>query len=70
MSYLMLRSLVSMLSFFPKNVKRPFKYVMTDFAEDTVNFWRSYEPFQDFIRDGWLDFAVVGKCNSLPHNNC
>ena len=35
----------------------PFKYVMTDFTEPTVAYWRSQPWVQPFIEKGVLDFA-------------
>jgi hypothetical protein len=33
-------------------------YVMTDFTESNLSFWQSHPQFQDYIRQGKLDFAI------------
>jgi hypothetical protein len=35
----------------------PFKYVMTDFVDSTIAFWRSHPRLQRYAEDGLLDFA-------------
>jgi tetratricopeptide (TPR) repeat protein len=35
----------------------PFKYVMTDFAESTLDHWRSHPSLRPFVQAGQLDFA-------------
>ncbi|MEM1000309.1 MAG: tetratricopeptide repeat protein [Bacteroidota bacterium] len=34
-----------------------FRYVMTDFAEENLAFWRSHAGFSAWVEQGWLDFA-------------
>ncbi len=36
----------------------PFVYVMTDFVEGNVEFWRSHPAFRPYVAQGVLDFAV------------
>ncbi|WP_228055621.1 ATP-binding protein [Lusitaniella coriacea] len=44
---------------YPHSVLReiPVKYVMTDFARSTLDFWQSHPFLQPFIEQGLLDFA-------------
>ncbi len=35
----------------------PIKYILTDFAEQNLNFWQSHPALQPFIEQGVLDFA-------------
>jgi tetratricopeptide (TPR) repeat protein len=35
----------------------PFKYVMTDFAEQNIDYWRAHASLQPFVEQGVLDFA-------------
>ena len=37
--------------------RTPLRYVMTDFAEETIQSWRDQERFQSLVSDGVLDFA-------------
>jgi len=37
--------------------RTPLRYVMTDFAEETIQSWRDQERFQPFVSEGCLDFA-------------
>lgn len=36
----------------------PFVYVCTDVAEANLTFCQNHQAFQQFIQDGWLDFAL------------
>lgn len=36
----------------------PFKYVLTDFSEANIQFWREHHCFKPFIQAGLLDFAL------------
>jgi tetratricopeptide (TPR) repeat protein len=35
----------------------PLKYILTDFTEQNLNFWKTHPPLQPFIEQGLLDFA-------------
>lgn len=37
--------------------KVSFRYVMTDFAEDNIQFWQGHERLTDWVEAGLLDFA-------------
>ena len=39
-----------------KNI--PFTYVMTDFCENNVNFWREHQSLKPLVEEGVLDFAL------------
>jgi tetratricopeptide (TPR) repeat protein len=36
----------------------PFKYVMTDFSERNVQFWREHQSLKPLVEEGVLDFAL------------
>ena len=36
----------------------PFKYIMTDFTQKNVDFWRSHPSFQPMLERGLIDFAL------------
>ncbi|MGD8775285.1 MAG: hypothetical protein PVF44_08205 [Syntrophobacterales bacterium] len=36
----------------------PFTYVMTDFTERNIDFWRQHQSLQPFVEAGVLDFAL------------
>ena len=36
----------------------PFKYVMTDFSEKNVDFWREHQSLKPLVEEGVLDFAL------------
>lgn len=38
--------------------KMPFRYIMTDFTESNLNFWKSSPSFKSFLEEGILDFAL------------
>jgi hypothetical protein len=40
-----------------------FRYVMTDFTQKNIDFWRSHPALQPFINDGLLDFALFDAEN-------
>ena len=56
-SYLVLQALEEMekLLAFPLNM---ITYVMTDFTEENVNFWKCHPKLQGYIERGLLDFAI------------
>ncbi|OJJ17859.1 hypothetical protein BKI52_28790 [marine bacterium AO1-C] len=56
-SYCLLKSLTHLLENTSFNAP-PFVYVMTDFVEETLNFWDGHLRFQEFFEKGWLDFAL------------
>ncbi|CEM28090.1 unnamed protein product [Vitrella brassicaformis CCMP3155] len=37
---------------------RPFQYVYTDLAEANIRFCQNHASLQEFIQEGWLDFAI------------
>jgi hypothetical protein len=55
-AYLFLKHL---LSVYRKSFLRtvPITYVMTDFAERNIGFWRSHPSLQPLVQEGFLDFA-------------
>src|SRR6185436_1637515 len=55
-AYLFLKKFLSMYqSSILKDV--PFRYVMTDFTERNLDYWRGHERLQAFVTAGVLDFA-------------
>ena len=38
-------------------VQVPIKYVMTDFAQQNIDFWQNHEALKPFVEQGILDFA-------------
>ena len=36
----------------------PFKYIMTDFTQKNVDFWKSHESIKPLVEAGLVDFAV------------
>jgi tetratricopeptide (TPR) repeat protein len=48
------------LGFYPSSVLKdtPFKYVMTDFSERNVEFWREHQSLKSLVEEGVLDFAL------------
>ena len=47
------------LNFLDCTKGQPFKYVLTDFNEDNIHFYMKCPMFQSFIKEGWLDFAIL-----------
>lgn len=43
--------------------KMPFYYVMTDFTEANLNFWKTHPALQEFLDEGVLDFAIYNMEN-------
>lgn len=60
LGFLVVQQLLKLREFFPKDhaLEFPFKYVMTDFTEHNVRFWREHASFQEFFKMGVLDVAV------------
>jgi hypothetical protein len=56
-AFLFLKALTGLLGRSPLSGTR-IRYVMTDFTETNVRFWRSHPSLQPFIEQGVLDFAV------------
>jgi len=48
------------LAFYRTSVLKgiPFKYLMTDFSERNVEFWREHQSLKPFAEEGVLDFAL------------
>jgi len=48
------------LGFYPSSVLKdtPFKYVMTDYSERNVEFWREHQSLRPLVEEGVLDFAL------------
>lgn len=57
-SFLLLKELEKKLACFSKFEQLQLRYVMTDFTENNVNFWREHPSLQPFLLKGMLDFAV------------
>jgi hypothetical protein len=36
----------------------PFKYILTDFTQQNIDFWRSHPSFQPLVEAGLIDFAL------------
>lgn len=51
--------LKKLMSFYPRSVLKdvPFKFVMTDFTERNLDYWRAHPALQSFVEQGILDFA-------------
>jgi tetratricopeptide (TPR) repeat protein len=58
LSFLLLKLLSEKLVRYPQLQNRPFKYVMTDFTRNNVEFWMNHANFQPYIEQGMLDFAL------------
>lgn len=43
-----------------------FRYVMTDFTESNIAFWRSHRAFEPFLRDGTLEFRGFDVTGDAP----
>mmetsp|Transcript_3952 Transcript_3952/g.7585 ORF Transcript_3952/g.7585 Transcript_3952/m.7585 type:complete len:566 (-) Transcript_3952:196-1893(-) len=57
-SFLLLKQMMRLKEFFPKTEsKYPFKFIMTDFTENNIIFWRNHPSLQPFIKMGIVDFA-------------
>lgn len=54
--YLVLRKLLRLKDFWPR--ENCFQYVLTDFVQDTVEFWKKSESLQPFFRMGMCDYAL------------
>eukprot|EP01102_Stenamoeba_stenopodia_P000626 TRINITY_DN1059_c0_g1_i4.p1 TRINITY_DN1059_c0_g1~~TRINITY_DN1059_c0_g1_i4.p1 ORF type:complete len:643 (+),score=171.13 TRINITY_DN1059_c0_g1_i4:58-1986(+) len=71
-SYLLLKRLVdysNTLPFFRNTQKRvKFLYVMTDFADKNIEYWRTNGYFKEFIDAGVLDFARFDARNDQQLN--
>lgn len=61
LSFLLLRKLVELREFWPEGCR--FLFVMTDFTQEDVDFWKQHDALDPFIRDDLLDFAVF---SALP----
>ncbi len=57
-AYLVLRALVERLGRSPLAGLR-FRYVMTDFTESNLAFWRDHDALRPFVEQGLLDFGVL-----------
>jgi tetratricopeptide (TPR) repeat protein len=55
-AYLFLKKLEALLGRSPLAPLR-FRYVMTDFTDDSLDFWRGHPTFRRFVEAGQLDFA-------------
>ena len=45
--------------FFPEHsLEVPFKYIMTDFTDKNVQFWKQHAQFAEMLSTGVLDIAV------------
>jgi hypothetical protein len=58
LSYLLLTLLHEKLPNYPQLQGRPWRYVMTDFLDDTVAFWQQHPNLKPFVESGILDFAL------------
>ncbi len=64
-SHLLLLEIEKKLACFERFSTVQIRYLMTDFTENNINFWRTHEKFQHFIEKGMLDFAVF-----RPEDDC
>jgi tetratricopeptide (TPR) repeat protein len=53
--YLVLQKLLKLQDFWPR--ENCFRYILTDFVQETVDFWAQNEPFDPFFRAGMCDYA-------------
>jgi len=62
------------LGLFTRSVLKdiPVKYVMTDFAQQTLNYWQTHRWLQPFVEGGQLDFARfdAGHDRELTLRHC
>lgn len=58
MGFLILKKLAELDEFMP--IDHAYKYVLSDFAADNVDFWLNHPPLQPFFENGTLDCAVFG----------
>lgn len=65
MSFLMARRLMELRDLLPPDVT--FKYVMTDFTEHNLEFWRSHELLRHMVEQGVLDFALYSALSAAEH---
>lgn len=56
LAYLTIQKLLKMKEFWPN--AKPFKYIITDFTQNNLDFWDKHEPLQRFFELGLLDMAV------------
>ena len=64
MSFHMMNALTRLREYWPRGVARPFVYVMTDFTQNNVDFWRAHPSFQAWMEEGILDMALFDADNS------
>ncbi len=57
-SFLLMKELEAKLAYFSRLKDLEIRYIMTDFTENNLNYWRQHEKFQPYIEKGMLDFAV------------
>lgn len=57
-SHLLIRELESKLACFSKFANLEIRYLMTDFTENNVNYWRQHPKLQPYFESGRLDCAV------------
>jgi tetratricopeptide (TPR) repeat protein len=56
------------LGFYRSSVLKsvPFKYVMTDFTERNIDFWRKHQSLKPLVEEGFLDFALFDtECDEV-----
>ncbi|KAK8789859.1 hypothetical protein WA158_006639 [Blastocystis sp. Blastoise] len=73
LGFLIIKHLLSLKSFWPKHVEKPFVYVISDFTDKLVNFCHNHKSLKEFIDQGILDFAlfdaeVDNSIHLMEHN--
>ena len=73
LAYLILKKLMTMTEYFPKDVERPFvydivlfyqcSYVVSDYTAESILQMKSHAWYSTFVKQGVVDFAVV-DCES------
>jgi hypothetical protein len=65
LSFLILKHLVSLREFWPAS--NCFRYVMTDFAPSTIEFWKTQSNLAPYFDDGLLDYALF-DCDAADND--
>ncbi|KAK8813303.1 hypothetical protein WA158_002895 [Blastocystis sp. Blastoise] len=58
LGYLILKRLMELKEFWPTQVKHPFIYILSDFTPATVKWWNNIGYFDEYKKEGIIDFAV------------
>ena len=58
LGYLILKRLVELKEFWPSKASKPFVYLLSDFTEPTIKWWNTIGHFDQYKKDGIVDFVV------------